>query len=68
MKVYKSSFNAMCSAVTQHSQPCRMKLVSVGEEEKIVSLYGIGFGMDEIRQGFANQCEYVSLTKLNLGK
>ncbi|WP_421081294.1 glutathione-disulfide reductase [Serratia fonticola] len=53
VKVYKSSFTAMYSAVTQHRQPCRMKLVCVGEEEKIVGLHGIGFGMDEILQGFA---------------
>ncbi|CAI1112094.1 glutathione-disulfide reductase [Serratia quinivorans] len=53
VKVYKSSFTAMYSAVTQHRQPCRMKLVCVGKEEKIVGLHGIGFGMDEILQGFA---------------
>lgn len=53
VKVYKSSFTAMYTAVTQHRQPCRMKLVCVGPEEKIVGLHGIGFGMDEILQGFA---------------
>ncbi len=53
VKVYKSSFTAMYTAVTQHRQPCRMKLVCVGEEEKIVGIHGIGFGMDEILQGFA---------------
>lgn len=53
VKVYKSSFTAMYSAVTQHRQPCRMKLVCAGKEEKIVGLHGIGFGMDEILQGFA---------------
>lgn len=42
----------MYSAVTQHRQPCRMKLVCVGVEEKIVGIHGIGFGMDEILQGF----------------
>lgn len=53
VKVYKSSFTAMYTAVTQHRQPCRMKLVCVGEEEKIVGLHGIGFGVDEMIQGFA---------------
>ncbi|UQY44325.1 glutathione-disulfide reductase [Mixta hanseatica] len=53
VKVYKSSFTAMYTAVTQHRQPCRMKLVCVGPEEKIVGIHGIGFGMDEILQGFA---------------
>jgi glutathione reductase (NADPH) len=53
VKIYTSSFTAMYSAVTQHRQPCRMKLVCVGKEEKIVGLHGIGFGMDEMLQGFA---------------
>lgn len=53
IKVYKSSFTAMYTAVTSHRQPCRMKLVCAGAEEKIVGIHGIGFGMDEILQGFA---------------
>ncbi len=53
VKVYKSSFTAMYTAVTAHRQPCRMKLVCVGPDEKIVGIHGIGFGMDEILQGFA---------------
>lgn len=53
VKVYTSSFTAMYTAVTQHRQPCRMKLVCVGEEEKIVGIHGIGLGMDEMLQGFA---------------
>lgn len=53
VKVYKSSFTPMYSAVTQHRQPCRMKLVCVGQDEKIVGLHGIGFGVDEMIQGFA---------------
>ena len=53
VKVYKSSFTAMYTAVTQHRQACRMKLVCVGQNEKIVGLHGIGFGVDEMIQGFA---------------
>ena len=53
VKVYKSSFTAMYTAVTEHRQPCRMKLVCVGPQEKIVGLHGIGFGVDEMIQGFA---------------
>lgn len=53
VKVYKSSFTAMYTAVTSHRQPCRMKLVCVGAEEKIVGIHGIGYGMDEMLQGFA---------------
>lgn len=53
VKVYKSAFTAMYTAVTQHRQPCRMKLVCAGPDEKIVGLHGIGFGVDEMIQGFA---------------
>ena len=53
VKVYTSSFSAMFTAVTRHRQPTKMKLVCVGEEEKVVGLHGIGHGMDEILQGFA---------------
>ncbi len=53
VKIYSSSFTAMYTAVTSHRQPCRMKLVCAGAEEKIVGIHGIGFGMDEILQGFA---------------
>lgn len=53
VKVYKSTFTSMYTAVTQHRQPCRMKLVCVGDDEKIVGLHGIGFGVDEMIQGFA---------------
>lgn len=53
VKIYTSSFIAMYTAVTDLRQPCRMKLVCAGEEEKIVGIHGIGYGMDEILQGFA---------------
>ena len=53
VKVYTSAFTAMYTAVTRHRQPCRMKLVCVGEEERVVGIHGIGFAMDEILQGFA---------------
>lgn len=52
VKVYTSSFTAMYTAVTQHRQPCKMKLVCAGEEETVVGLHGIGFAVDEMIQGF----------------
>ncbi|MFT4938981.1 MAG: glutathione reductase (NADPH) [Paraglaciecola sp.] len=52
IKVYSSSFAAMYTAVTRHRQATRMKLVCAGPDEKVVGLHGIGFGMDEILQGF----------------
>ncbi len=53
VKVYQSSFTAMYTAVTHYPQPCRIKLVCTGQDEKIVGIHGIGAGMDEILQGFA---------------
>lgn len=53
IKCYTSNFTPMYSAVTQHRQKCSMKLVCLGEEEKIIGLHGIGFGVDEMIQGFA---------------
>ena len=53
IKVYNSSFGAMYTAVTSHRQITKMKLICVGENEKVVGLHGIGLGMDEILQGFA---------------
>jgi len=53
VKVYTSSFTAMYTAITAHRQPTKMKLVCVGEEEKVVGLHIIGLGADEMLQGFA---------------
>ncbi|PSW19375.1 glutathione-disulfide reductase [Photobacterium sanctipauli] len=52
VKVYKSGFTAMYTAVTSHRQPCKMKLVCAGPDEKVVGLHGIGFTVDEMIQGF----------------
>lgn len=52
VKVYNSSFAAMYTAVTEHRQMTKMKLVCAGDNEKVVGLHGIGLGMDEILQGF----------------
>nr|WP_086939231.1 glutathione-disulfide reductase [Thaumasiovibrio occultus] len=52
VKVYKSGFTAMYTAVTSHRQPCKMKLVCAGPEETVVGLHGIGFTVDEMIQGF----------------
>ncbi|MDN3652940.1 glutathione-disulfide reductase [Thalassotalea ponticola] len=53
IKVYTSQFTSMYTAVTQYRQPCRMKLVCQGDNEKIVGMHCIGFGSDEMLQGFA---------------
>ncbi len=51
--VYQSSFTAMYTAVTHARQPARMKLVCEGPRQRIVGIHGIGYGMDEMLQGFA---------------
>ncbi|MGO2343647.1 MAG: glutathione-disulfide reductase, partial [Vibrio litoralis] len=53
VKVYTSGFTAMYTAVTSHRQPCKMKLICAGDDEKVVGLHGIGFTVDEMIQGFA---------------
>ncbi|WP_196139082.1 glutathione-disulfide reductase [Aliikangiella sp. G2MR2-5] len=53
VKVYTSSFTAMYTAITQHRQPTKMKLVCVGDDEKVVGVHIIGLGADEMLQGFA---------------
>ena len=51
--IYTSSFTPMQYAITEVKEKCHMKLVCVGEEEKIVGLHGVGLGVDEMLQGFA---------------
>jgi glutathione reductase (NADPH) len=53
VKVYKSTFASMYTAVTAHRQLVKMKLVCAGENEKVIGLHGIGYGVDEMIQGFA---------------
>ena len=53
IKVYKSTFTPMYSAVTSNRQPSVMKLITLGKEEKVIGLHGIGYGVDEMIQGFA---------------
>lgn len=53
VKVYSSRFNPMVYALGEHKVPSAMKLVTVGEEEKIVGCHVIGDGADEMMQGFA---------------
>ena len=52
-KVYKSSFTPMYTALGDNRQPSTMKLVTLGEDEKIIGLHGIGYGVDEMIQGFS---------------
>ncbi|MEZ5447842.1 MAG: glutathione-disulfide reductase [Thiolinea sp.] len=53
VKVYSTSFNPMYYAFTQHKVKTTMKLIVVGEEEKIVGCHLLGKDVDEMLQGFA---------------
>ena len=53
IKVYKSSFTPMYTALGDNRQPSTTKLVTLGEDEKIIGIHGIGYGVDEMIQGFS---------------
>ena len=53
VRVYKTEFTPMAYAFTPYQPKTAMKLVTVGEEEKVVGCHIIGTGADEMLQGFA---------------
>jgi glutathione reductase (NADPH) len=53
VKVYTSGFIPMLYALCEKKQHSVMKLITVGEDEKIVGCHVIGDGADEMLQGFA---------------
>jgi glutathione reductase (NADPH) len=53
VKCYHSTFVPMYYALTSAKPKTRMKLVTVGAEERIVGLHLAGRGVDEMLQGFA---------------
>ena len=53
VKIYSTSFASMYYALTSRKPRTEMKLVCVGEEEKIVGCHLLGLGADEMLQGFA---------------
>ncbi|MGC6770361.1 glutathione-disulfide reductase [Enterococcus sp. LJL51] len=53
IKLYRSTFTPMYFALGEYRQKCDIKMVCVGQEEKIVGLHAIGLGVDEMLQGFA---------------
>ncbi|KTC78200.1 glutathione-disulfide reductase [Legionella brunensis] len=52
LKIYKTRFNPMFDALSEEKTPTAMKLVTVGNEERIIGLHIIGYGADEMLQGF----------------
>ena len=53
VKIYTSEFVPLYNGVTDHKPKTRMKLVTAGEDEKVVGCHIIGPGADEMLQGFA---------------
>ena len=53
VKVYRTQFNPMYHAFTRHKSKAAMKLITVGDEERIVGCHIFGLGADEMLQGFA---------------
>ncbi len=52
IKIYQTRFNPMFDALSDEKTPTAMKLVTLGEQEKIIGLHVIGYGADEMLQGF----------------
>ena len=53
LKIYKSEFVPMYHALTERRPKSAMKLVTVGEDERVIGCHIIGPGADEMLQGFA---------------
>ena len=53
VRVYKTEFVPMFHALTDEKPKTAMKLVVVGDEERVVGCHVIGPGADEMTQGFA---------------
>lgn len=53
VKVYKSQFINMKYAVSDNKQPTLVKLIVVGDNEKVVGCHMVGDAADEMLQGFA---------------
>lgn len=53
IKIYKSEFTPMADALLNHKTTTALKLVCVGDDEKIIGCHIMGHGADEMLQGFA---------------
>jgi glutathione reductase (NADPH) len=53
VKIYSTAFTNMYYAMGENKQRSAMKLITVGDEEKVVGCHVIGDGADEMMQGFA---------------
>ncbi len=53
VRTYTTRFTPMLYALGEHKEASAMKLVTVGDDDKIVGCHVIGDGADEMLQGFA---------------
>ena len=53
VRVYDTRFTSLYHSITTRKVGTRMKLVVVGEDERVVGIHSIGLGSDELLQGFA---------------
>eukprot|EP01022_Parablepharisma_sp_SALTPOND_P019379 TRINITY_DN329_c0_g1_i1.p2 TRINITY_DN329_c0_g1~~TRINITY_DN329_c0_g1_i1.p2 ORF type:complete len:521 (-),score=61.26 TRINITY_DN329_c0_g1_i1:10211-11773(-) len=53
IKVYKSQFNQLFYALTEHKTPTLFKMVCLLPEEKVLGIHALGRSVDEIMQGFS---------------
>lgn len=53
IKIYRSGFTAMYYALGDDKRRSAMKLITLGEEERVIGCHIIGEGADEMLQGFA---------------
>jgi len=51
--IYQTQFRPMRYALSRHGPRTAMKLVCVGEDERVVGVHMVGDGVDEMLQGFA---------------
>jgi glutathione reductase (NADPH) len=51
--VYQTQFQPMRYALNRHGPRTAMKLVCVGDDERVVGIHMVGDGVDEMLQGFA---------------
>lgn len=53
LRVYRSHFTPLQWAVAGHKQQSLMKILCIGEEERVVGIHVLGPGAEEMLQGFA---------------
>jgi glutathione reductase (NADPH) len=51
--IYKAVFTNMYYAMKEQKHATAMKLICLGEEEKVIGVHLIGLGSDEMLQGFS---------------